>query len=333
MKTIKTSLKCIGLCVLFTACTQTDNVSDIADETYGNTNAPAETASQKGDTIASRGVTRYLHAQDGPDETAALQSLIDQSSSGDIIFIHAGNHYFSGTVHVNKSGLTIRGANNGTDPTNYLRKTGQGVSLLDIDPGVLNTVIDWIYIDGGNLPEPNMRVFGNQTSIYNSHFRNSDHSGILIHEANLLHIEGVKAYYNGVVGISQWASSDNTIINCQTYENGGEGITIDGGSHNCIVDNVWIYRNNNQQRGVGGIGIDQANGANIRNCTIDQTFGHAIRFQNNLDQPNDGCQVYDNVITGNQGCAISINKPYLVTNFGQWNNTMTGNAGTICYEN
>jgi|GEM_PF-1326394 len=282
-------------------------------------------------------VTRYLDAQNGPDETAAFQTLINQSASGDIIVIRAGNHYFTGTVHVNKSGLTIRGENNGTDPTNYLRKApaapGQGVSVIDVDAGMLNTVIDWIYIDGGNLPEPNMRVYGNQTKIYNSHFRNSGHSGLLIHNANNLWIEGVKAYYNYIVGISQWASSDNTIKNSQCYENGGEGLTIDGGSHNCFVNNVWFYKNNKNNRGVGAIGIDQANGANIFNCTIDRTYGHAIRFQNNLNQPDDGCQVYNNQITNNSGCAISIRHPALVTNFGQWGNTFSANTGgTTCTE-
>ncbi|WP_130854890.1 right-handed parallel beta-helix repeat-containing protein [Olivibacter jilunii] len=280
---------------------------------------------------------RYLPAQNGPDETSALQALIDQSVAGDIIIIRAGNHYFSGTVHINKSGLTIRGEHNGSDPTNYMRKaataSGQGVSVLDVDVNIVNTVIDWIYVDGGMLPEPNIRVFGNDTKIYNSHFRNSGHSGILIHNANRIWIEGVKTYYNYVVGISQWGSSDNRIKNCQTYENGGEGITIDGGSHNCFVENVWIYKNNTHKRGVGAIGIDAANGANIFNCTIDQTNGHAVRFQNNLNQPDDGCQVYNNIITNNQGCAISMRHPQLVTNFGQWGNTMTNNTGgSICSE-
>lgn len=327
------SVNAIFFCILFFMCSCSKSVhSDPPD-----TDLMQETSAAKmtGKTLLA--TTRYLSAQNGPDETAAFQGLINQSASGDIIVIRSGNHYFTGTVHVNKSGLTIRGENNGTDPLNYLRKApaapGQGVSVIDVDAGVINTVIDWIYIDGGNLPEPNMRVFGNQTKIYNSHFRNSGHSGLLIHNANNLWIEGVKAYYNYIVGISQWASSDNNIKNSQCYENGGEGLTIDGGSHNCFVNNVWFYKNNKSYRGVGAIGIDQANGANIFNCTIDRTYGHAIRFQNNLNQPDDGCQVYNNNITNNSGCAISIRHPALVTNFGQWGNTMTGNSGgTICSE-
>ena len=288
-----------------------------------------------GATLAA--VTRYLTAQNGPDETAAFQTLINQSDAGDIISIKTGDHYFTGTVHVNKSGLIIRGENNGTDPTNFLRKApaapGQGVSVIDIDPGVLNTVIDWIYIDGGNLPEPDMRVYGNQTKIYNSHFRNSGNTGLLIHQANQLWIEGVKCYYNYMCGISQYGSSDNTISNSQTYENGAEGLTIDVYSHNCKVNNVWVHKNNKASRGVGGIGIDASNGAQIYNCTIDQTTGHGIRFQNNLNQPDDGCQIYNNNISNNSGCAISERHPALVTNFGQWGNTMSGNAGrTICTE-
>lgn len=317
------------LIIVFASCNKSDMIKDRPD-------VIAKTSSSES-VLAAEATTRYLPAQNGPDETSALQTLINESASGDIIIIRAGNHYFNGTVHVNKSGLTIRGEHNATDPTNYIRKastaSGQGVSVLDVDAGIVNTVIDWIYVDGGMLPEPNIRVFGNDTKIYNSHFRNSGHSGILIHNANRIWIEGVKAYYNYVVGISQWGSSDNRIKNCQTYENGGEGITIDGGSHNCFVENVWIYKNNIGNRGVGAIGIDGVNGANIFNCTIEQTNGHAVRFQNNLNQPNDGCQVYNNRIINNQGCAISMRHPQLVTNFGQWGNTMTGNTGgSICSE-
>ncbi|MEH6304322.1 right-handed parallel beta-helix repeat-containing protein [Olivibacter sp. CPCC 100613] len=323
-------LKGVLLSLVFASCGKSDMMKDRPGLTANSLDSQTLT-------LAQDATTRYLAAQNGPDETSALQTLINQSVSGDIIIIQAGNHYFNGTVHINKNGLTIRGENNGTDPTNYMRKavtsSGQGVAVLDVDAGILHTVIDWIYIDGGMLPEPNLRVFGDDTKIYNSHFRNSGHSGILIHNANRIWMEGVKTYYNYVVGISQWGSSDNRIKNSQTYENGGEGITIDGGSHNCFVENVWIYKNNLSKRGVGAIGIDAANGANIFNCTIDQTNGHAIRFQNNLNQPDDGCQVYNNQITNNQGCAISMRHPELVTNFGQWENTMTNNTGgSVCSE-
>lgn len=318
------------LIIVFASCSKSDMLKNRPDAVANGTSSQELVQAQEA-------TTRYLAAQNGPDETGALQMLINQSVSGDVIIIRAGNHYFSGTVHINKNGLTIQGEHNATDPTNYMRKAaaapGQGVSVLDVDAGIVNTIIDWIYIDGGMLPEPNIRIFGNDTKIYNSHFRNSGHSGILIHNANRIWIEGVKTYYNYVVGISQWGSSDNRIKNCQTYENGGEGITIDGGSHNCFVENVWIHKNNISNRGVGAIGIDGVNGANIFNCTIDETNGHAVRFQNNLNQPNDGCQVYNNHITNNQGCAISIRHPQLVTNFGQWGNTMTGNTGgSICSE-
>lgn len=322
--------KSVLLSIVFIACGKSDMIKGHPDIVNNNPGSQELTRTQDA-------ATRYLVAQNGPDETEALQTLINESASGDIIIIRAGNHYFNGTAHINKSGLTIQGENDGTDPTNYMHKaaasSGQGVSVLDVDAGIVNTVINWIYIDGGMLPEPNIRVYGDDTKIYNSHFRNSGHSGILIHNSNRVWIEGVKTYYNYIVGISQWGSSDNRIKNCQTYENGGEGITIDGGSHNCFIENVWIYKNNLSNRGVGAIGIDAANGANIFNCTIDQTNGHAIRFQNNLNQQNDGCQVYNNHITNNQGCAISMRHPELVTNFGQWENTMTNNTGGfICSE-
>jgi len=283
------------------------------------------------------GTIRYLPALNGADETAAFQSLINQSVAGDQIVVQAGNHYFNGTVHINRNGLTITGDHGTADPVNYLRKaptsTGSGVSVLDVDAGVTGTVIDWIYIDGGNLPEPCMRVFGSTTKIYNSHFRNSGNTGLLLHQANNLWVEGVKCYYNYMCGISQSGCSDDNIINSQLYENGAEGLTIDVYSHNSNVSNVWIYKNNTGSRGVGGIGIDASNGAQIHGCTIDLTNGHGIRFQNNLNVVDDGCQIYNNTITNNTGCAISERHPALVTNFGQWGNTSAGNGTNgICTE-
>lgn len=112
------------------------------------------------------------------------------------------------------------------------------------------------------------------------------------------------------------------------YENGAEGLTIDGGSHNCMVYGNWIHKNNLPHRGVGGIGIDASNGAWIYNNTIDYNGYDGIKFQNNLCCGDDGCRIYDNPnISYNEQCAVKFRLTYPVTNFGWWNNTCVGNPG------
>jgi len=273
------------------------------------------------------GATRYLPSG-SQDQTSLFQSLINQSASGDVIVVQAGSHYLVGTVVVNKSGLTIRGDNG-----NAVRKAGS-VSCIDLTAGA--TTVDNIYIDGGNRPEPCMRVlFCNGNSILNSTFRNSGHSGLLIHASHLNNIQGCKAYYNYLVGISQYSSSDNTIQWCQMYENGAEGLTIDVGSHNSRVHHNWIHLNNRAHRGVGGIGIDASNGAWIFNNTIDYNGYDGIKFQNNVCCGCDGVRIYDNEnISYNEGCAVKIRRTQPVTNLGFWGNRCVGNGGGngICYQ-
>lgn len=271
--------------------------------------------------VDCRAATRYLPG--GPqDQTSQFQTLVNQSVAGDMIVVQSGNHYLSGTVNVSKDGLTIRG-----DSGNVIRKSGS-VSCLDLNGW--NITLDGIYIDSGNRPEPCIRVFGSRQQILNSTFRNSGHSGILLHNSNLNNIQGCACYYNYYVGVSQWGSSDNTIQYCQIYENGAEGITIDGGSHNCRVHHNWIHMNCRPHRGVGGIGIDASNGAWIYNNTIDYNGFDGIKFQNNLCCGIDGVRIYDNPnISYNERAAVGRRYTYPITNMGFWGNNCVGNPAGV----
>jgi len=269
--------------------------------------------------ISIQATTRYL-ASGTSDQTTAFQSLVDLSVTGDVIIIQSGDHYLLGTVIVNKSGISLSGVTG-----NAIRKTGT-VSCIDLTGS--NNTIDNIYIDGGGLAEPCMRVYGNYNTITNSTFRNSGNSGLLINSCNHNTISGCFAYYNYMVGISQWAHSDATISNCQMYENGAEGLTIDGGTHNNVVYGNWIHKNNLSHRGVGGIGIDESDGSQIYNNTIDYNGYDGIKFQNNLCCGDDGAQIYNNEnISYNEWCAVKFRLVQPVTNFGWWGNTCVGNAG------
>ena len=268
-----------------------------------------------------RAATRYLPGS-SIDQTSLFQSLVDQSVAGDVIVVQSGNHFLSGIVNVYKNGIVING-----DSGNAIRKSGN-VSCLDLNGW--DITLNGLYIDGGNRPEPCIRVFGSRQQILNSTFRNSGHSGILLHNSNLNNIQGCAVYYNIIVGISQWASSDNTIQWCQIYENGAEGITIDGGSHNVRIHDNWIHQNNRPHRGVGGIGIDASNGAWIFHNTIDFNGFDGIKFQNNLCCGIDGVRIYDNQnISYNERAAVGRRYTYPITNMGFWGNTCVGNPSGV----
>eukprot|EP01124_Arcella_intermedia_P027120 TRINITY_DN5247_c0_g1_i1.p1 TRINITY_DN5247_c0_g1~~TRINITY_DN5247_c0_g1_i1.p1 ORF type:complete len:292 (-),score=31.42 TRINITY_DN5247_c0_g1_i1:20-895(-) len=261
-------------------------------------------------------VTYTISASDS-SQSALLQSTVDKCSPGDTILLQPGSHYLDLTVQLTIPNTTLK-----SDPGAVIRKSGT-VSCIDLRAPY--TTIDSIEIDGGDRPEPCMRVFSSNNLILNSLFHNSANTGLLVHYSNLNHIQGCKFYYNSMVGISQYASSDNEISWCQMYENGAEGLTIDVGSHNCMVHDNWIHMNNLVHHGVGGIGIDGSNGAWIWNNTIDWNGFDGVKFQNNVGGC-DGVRIYDNPnISFNEGCAVKQRLTFPVTHLGMWDNNWVGN--------
>jgi len=274
---------------------------------------------------AAGATTRYL-ASSGSDQTAQLQTLINQSVPYDTIVIQAGNHYFNGTVNQPVDHLTLSGASG----AQMLKLNTSSLAVLDGRGNYAS--YSGIYIDGANRPEPCMRLFGSNCQLVNCTFRNSANTGLLIDHSNNNNIQGCFCYYNNICGISQWASSGNTIQNCQLHDNGAEGLTIDGGSNNCQVYGNWIHANNGPQHGVGGIGIDASNGANIHNNTIDYNGLNGVTLQNNLCCGCDGVNVHDNPnISYNQNWACYRNTRQPNTNFGWSNNTCTGNGVGVLF--
>ena len=257
------------------------------------------------------------------DQTSYFQAQVNQLVDGDTLVLASGNHYISAYIniyfnygYINGSGSIIRKISGSTG----------GLTLYGNQDH-----IDQIEIDGGGSGThgPCMAVLnGTGNVITNSKFHNSgDDTGLLFDHTSLDTVQGCACYYNYLCGISQSACTDQSILDDQMYNNGAEGLTIDNASHNCTVHNCWVHQNNSG-RGVGGIGIDGSNGANISACTIDYNGNNGITFQNNLDMPDDGCDIHDNPnISYNGNAAVGIYKAHLVTNLGYSNNTAVGNPG------
>ena len=258
------------------------------------------------------------------DQTAYFQTQVNQLANGDTLVIATGNHYISSYIDIWFNNGYINGGGS------VIRKVAGSTSGL-IHHGN-GDHIDQIEIDGGGSGThgPCMAVLnGTGNFITNSKFHNSgDDTGLLFDHTSLDTVQGCSCYNNYLCGISQSASTGQSILDDQLYGNGAEGLTIDNGSHNCTVYDCWIHANDGPLRGVGDVGIDGSNGANISDCTIDSSGSSGITFQNNLNQPDDGCNIHNNPnISNNGNAAVGIFKSHLVTHLGFSSNTCIGNPG------
>jgi hypothetical protein len=258
------------------------------------------------------------------DQTSYFQAQVNSVADGGSLIIAPGDHYISGFIDIWFNYVSISGAGGAV-----IRKLSGSTSGLTLHGNHNN--IDQIEIDGGGPGTHGVCMqFLNGTAnvLTNSKFHNSgDNTGLLFDHTSLDIVQGCQSYYNYDGGITQSYCTDQQILDGQMYQNGAEGLTIDQQSQNCTVHNCWIHANN-AGRGVGGIGIDGSNGANISDCTIDANGGSGIMFQNNDNIEDDGCNIHDNPnISDNANAAVGINKAHLVTNLGFSNNTCTGNPG------
>ena len=286
-----------------------------------------------------RAATYYLGA---PGNSAALQALVDQAVAGDIIVLRTGDHYLTTPIRlpVGKDGLTIRG-----EAGAVVRKAPNTYNAAAFEISGNSNVLDLLDLDGGNLPEAGIIIYGQRNTVSNSKVHNCGSevargAGILLHSSGnpvcaLNTIVGCSVYYNYMVGISQNGHSDGTIRDNKIYENGAEGLTIDIRSHNNYVYNNWIHFNNTGDRGVGGVGIDFANGNRLDNNTIDFTrFRSGLTFQNNIGGC-DGTLVSNNRINNNEGYGILERwTQFRNINTGFQNNELLNNrrgAQTIIY--
>lgn len=275
--------------------------------------------------------TYYLAAN---SNSASFQSLVNSAAAGDVIILRTGSHYVTTPILLpsGKNNITIRG-----EAGAVIRKAPNTFNAAAIEiTGNYNT-IDLVELDGGNLPEAGIIIYGQHNTISNSKVHNCGNSsavgaGILLHNSGnpvcaYNTVIGCSVYYNYMVGVSQNGHSDGVIRDNVIYENGAEGLTIDIRSHNNYVYNNTINKNNTANRGVGGIGIDFSNGNRIDNNTVSNTYYKSgITFQNNIGGC-DGTIVSNNRLNNNAQYGILQRfTQYANTNTSLVNNTFSGNA-------
>lgn len=272
-----------------------------------------------------------------PPGTNNIQAFINAATPGTTINLQAGTYYVSQTITVNKN-LIIQGVGMNTiiQKTNG---TAADVAAIVIQDGVNGCTVRDFRLLGQDQGGPGIMVFSNDNHLINVNVSDcgnnsaggpaSWRSGILLDGAAHTELTNVKSHHNSWVGISQHSSPETTINGADCFLNHGEGLTIDLGSDNCIVRNSLFNENNVSLRGVGGIGIDDVNGADIQFCTINDTRTlHGITFQNNVGG-EDGCIIKNNTINNSAQDGIRVkNCTHAVTNTTIAQNSFSGNRGT-----
>ena len=170
----KTSMLLMGTTCLIIALTQSCKKPSNDLQPIESTSSSAKNSSK------TSAVTRYLAAN---SNSASFQNLVNQSVSGDIIILRTGSHYVTTPISlaIGKNGITIRG-----EAGAIIRKAPNSYAAAAIEiRGNLN-IIDLIELDGGNLPEAGIIIYGQRNTISNSKIHNcgtatAKGAGILIH--------------------------------------------------------------------------------------------------------------------------------------------------------
>lgn len=268
--------------------------------------------------------------------TNLIQPAVAAAVVGETITLNPGVHIITGGININKR-IILKGPAGGENSV-FIEKhntTSQDIAAIFISEGVDSVRLENFTLRGRNVGGPGIIVLSNSNVLSNVRVFNCGvdnntgrRSNILFDGAHLNQINTCWSNNSSWVGFSQYGSSDNVFNSCVADNNGAEGLTIDGRSHNCRWWYGRINGNNNRSRGVGGVGIDWSNGAWVRNAQIDGTAGgrSGVQFQNN-EGPCDGCIIRDNTISNSSAYGIKKRTcSYPVTNTTTTPNNFFGNA-------
>ncbi|RYY34741.1 MAG: hypothetical protein EOP46_12395, partial [Sphingobacteriaceae bacterium] len=147
---------------------------------------------------------------DANSNSTDFQTLLNSAIAGDVIILKEGSHYITTPIRLpaGKNNITIRGEKGAV-----IRKAPNTFNAAAFEiTGNYNT-IDLIELDGGNLPEAGIIIYGQHNTISNSKIHNCGNNaalgaGILIHNTgtpvcSFNTVIGCRVYYNYMVGVSQ----------------------------------------------------------------------------------------------------------------------------------
>jgi len=281
-------------------------------------------------------VTHVINAGTSVD---VINSKINAAANYDVILLKTGSHYTNKPIVIPawKSHITILGE--GSNATFIRKTTPHNFPAIEIH-GNYNKV-DALQIDGGVSHKitygDGITLLGQHNTVINSVVRNNGNHGILFLDTYGGLVQGTQVFYNNHIGIALANGDSVEIKDSWIYWNAYEGITIDPfekpagsniwyGSDNVKVTNNWIH-NNSKVAGIGGIGIDKAQNATIKQGLIEYNDGGGISINHVDGTPSsvtidnihilnnlDGRDIYNRLYGGFSQYANTINlSPSVVT--------------------
>lgn len=214
----------------------------------------------------------------------SIQEAIDNSATGDIIYVKSGT--YDETVTLNKPGVALYGVDtgdgnpivsgDGVDSTITLSADGctiEGFVIMNSgNPHAGVSVTSSNNTISNNVVTSN-RGFGlylNRSSynlIYSNDVNNSGFDGISLDNSTYNNLSYNNASYNNLSGIKLRCSTYNTILENSANNNGENGISLINSDENFVVSNV-VCNNTHES-----ISIEHSEGTVIReNIMIDMAM-------------------------------------------------------------
>ncbi|MBN1168992.1 right-handed parallel beta-helix repeat-containing protein, partial [Candidatus Woesebacteria bacterium] len=242
-----------------------------------------------------------------PDNYSTIQSAVNAVSSGDTVYVRAGN--YNEQFSISSSNITVAGIE-GSRPRIYAGSMTGGEYLVTISGSNIrfrNFEIENTPVE--SAPQRALGVTGNDNLIENIKVHHSWKSGILITgDRNLL--ENNEVYLNSMRTDGRTSGTysvtaqgeDNIIRNSLVYENDGEAISCFKGRRTIIENNISYNNRVN-------IYIDNCPGAIVRNNLAYQSeagTGHASisvcdESYSTEREASDGLRIYNNFSMGGNG--------------------------------
>jgi parallel beta-helix repeat protein len=164
----------------------------------------------------------------------SIQDALDQSKSGEIIYVLSGN--YNENLNLSKPGVILRGVDTG-EGAPVVSAVGHS-STINITASAC-TVDGFVVMNSGN-PEAGILIFSERNRISNNTIKNNKGYGLHSKGKSGNTIYGNKINHNGFDGIYLEDSSNNSILYNSITENNINGIYLKNSDNNILKGNTFL---------------------------------------------------------------------------------------------
>ena len=183
----------------------------------------------------------------GPGNYSTIQSAINATNPGDIIYVYSGTYYEN--VVVNKFNITLVGENKDTT----IIDGGYSEDVVRVSSGGVTISGFTMQNSGSSAYDAGISLFDSNENIITGNILLNNINGIILHTyCTNNKVMGNNAYLNNQYGLLLFFSSNNIITNNNASNNNGIGIALYGSDNNIITGNI-------ASNDIYGIGLSKSN--------------------------------------------------------------------------